>query len=238
MTTIRSSHATAGHCWDDVVGADERLIVASYPGTRELSGRPALLMIDVYRKAYGDRPQPLAESTRRFPSSCGLAGWNALPATIDLLASARGAGVPIVYTSIEPVRGQPGAPTQRTDDAGDPDGLRIIEQLAPRSGEPILVKPRASAFFGTPLDGWLRRFDVNTLILAGESTSGCVRATAVDAYSLGFTVIVAEDSVFDRSALSHKVSLFDINLKYGSVVHNDVLVDFLTATAPGVSASR
>jgi nicotinamidase-related amidase len=124
-----------------------------------------------------------------------------------------------------------GAVTRRRRDPGEDEaaGLEFVEPLAPLAAEIVVRKSRASAFFGTPLSTWLRQLDVDTVVLAGETTSGCVRATAVDAYSHGFGVAVVEEATFDRSPLSHKVNLFDLSLKYASVVHLDEAVRYLSA---------
>ena len=85
----------------------------------------------------------------------------------------------------------------------------------------VITKQRASAFFGTPLQAHLTQLGVRTVIICGESTSGCVRASAVDAYSYGFHVVLAEECCFDRSVLSHKINLFDLHHKYADVLHVD-----------------
>jgi nicotinamidase-related amidase len=100
-------------------------------------------------------------------------------------------------------------------------------QLTPRPDEYVLGKAKASAFFGTPLLAYLTKHRIDTLVVAGTTTSGCVRATVVDAASYGFRVLVAEDACFDRSAFAHAANLFDIHLKYGSVVDSAVLRDRL-----------
>jgi maleamate amidohydrolase len=220
------------HCWDDVIGDDERLIASRYDRQRPLGRRPALLMIDCYRKVFGDRPQPLAEAMEEFPSTCGTAGWAALPHLEALLAAARRAGVPVLHTTGD-ASGGVGAVTRRRRSAGEEEaaGLELVEPVAPRPGEIVVRKSRASAFFGTPLSTWLRQLDIDTVVLGGETTSGCVRATAVEAYSHGFGVAVVEEATFDRSLLSHKVNLFDLSLKYASVVHTGEAVRYLEARA-------
>jgi nicotinamidase-related amidase len=216
------------HCWDDVIGDDERLVASRYDSLRPSGTRPALLMIDNYRKVFGDRPMSLAEGIERYPSTCGTAAWDALPHLQQLLGAARAAGVPVLHTTGDPAA--VGSITRRrAGPAGDEAGLEFVPELAPRDGEIVVRKSRASAFFGTPLSAWLRQLDVDTLVLAGETTSGCVRASAVDAYSHGFSVIVAEEATFDRSPLSHKVNLFDLSLKYARVLHTDEALAYLAS---------
>jgi nicotinamidase-related amidase len=91
----------------------------------------------------------------------------------------------------------------------------------------VITKQRASGFFGTPLQAHLQQLGIRSLIVCGESTSGCVRASSVDAYSLGFHVTLAEECCFDRSLLSHKVNLFDLHHKYCDVMHTDDIVAHL-----------
>jgi maleamate amidohydrolase len=229
--------ATERHCWDDVIGDDERLVASRYDSRRSPGARPALLMIDCYRKVFGDRRAPLAEAIEQFPSTCGTAAWDALPHLRELLRAARSAGVPVLHTTGDPTavggvtRRHPG-PSQ--DDA---TGLEFVEELAPDPGEIVVRKSRASAFFGTPMSTWLRQLDVDTVVVAGETTSGCVRASAVDAYSHGFGVVVVEEATFDRSPLSHKVNLFDLSLKYATVLHTEQAVAYL-GSVDGDTRSR
>jgi maleamate amidohydrolase len=226
----------AGHCWDDVIGADERLLAGRYEAQRPLGTRPALLLIDCYRKVFGDRAQPLAEAIDEWPATCGTAGWEALPHLEDLLAGARAAGVPVIHTTGEAREGSRlGAATRRGRIAGEDElaGYEIVESLAPVEGELVARKSRASAFFGTPVSTWLRQLGADTVIVAGETTSGCVRASVVDAYSHGLRVAVVEEATFDRSLLSHKVNLFDMHLKYASVLHLGEVLHYLSGARSG-----
>ena len=99
------------------------------------------------------------------------------------------------------------------------DVYAIKEEFEPQPGDLVIYKERASAFFGTPLVAHLRRLKVESLIILGESTSGCVRASTVDAYSNGFHNTLVEECTYDRSMLSHKVNLFDLHHKYADVMH-------------------
>jgi maleamate amidohydrolase len=93
----------------------------------------------------------------------------------------------------------------------------------------VITKQRASAFYGTPLTAHLTQLGVQTLIVCGESTSGCVRASAVDAYSHGYHVVLVEECCFDRSPLSHKINLFDLHHKYADVMHVGEVAEQLSA---------
>jgi nicotinamidase-related amidase len=98
------------------------------------------------------------------------------------------------------------------------DGNDYVDMLKPRDDEWICTKARASAFYGTPLDAYFRIQGVQSLIVCGGSTSGCVRASSVDAFSAGYKVIVAEEACFDRARTPHLANLFDMHAKYGTVM--------------------
>jgi nicotinamidase-related amidase len=191
--------------------------------------RPALLLIDLYRAVFGDRPEPLLEAIQTWPSSCGPAAWEALPHIQRLLDGARAAGIPVVHITMLANAGMPGwfegihgtAATRPTDPAALDRQRRspeIIDELAPVDGEVVLRKSAPSAFWGTPLMAELHRLGVDTLIVAGESTSGCVRASVIDAASYRFRVQVVEECVFDRHEAPHAINLFDMHQKYADVI--------------------
>ena len=98
------------------------------------------------------------------------------------------------------------------------DDYEIFKEFAPEPDDIIIYKERASGFYGTPLIAHLTRLGISSLIVCGESTSGCVRASVVDAYSNGYHVSIVEECVFDRSIISHKVNLFDLHHKYADVM--------------------
>ncbi|OLD64520.1 MAG: carbamoylsarcosine amidase [Acidobacteria bacterium 13_1_40CM_2_68_5] len=110
----------------------------------------------------------------------------------------------------------------------DSEGVKVDPRLEQRSNETLLVKKYASCFFGTDLASRLVSKRVDTLIITGCTTSGCVRATAVDSCSLGFHTIVPQEAVGDRAELPHWANLFDIEGKYGDVVGVDDVLDYLS----------
>ena len=147
--------------------------------------------------------------------------WNAIPPTQRLFAAARAAGLPIFYSTGETREdAKPGAvrATNRRASAGAADDFAIKAEFAPQPGDTVIRKLRASAFFGTPLIAHLTQLGVKSVIMIGESTSGCLRASAVDAYSNGFHVTLAEECCYDRSMISHKINLFDLHHKYADVM--------------------
>jgi len=206
--------------------------------------RPAILAIDNYRKVIGDEPQPLLEAIKKWPGSTGLAGWAALEKIEVLLKAAREAQIPVAHVTglDESDSGMPGWANPAAAigaTKNDDDGLRrryeIVEQAAPVPGEVVLRKTAPSAFFGTPLMSHYNSLGIDTLIVCGESTSGCVRASVIDARSYRFNVIVVEECVYDRHEASHAMNLFDMNQKYADVLPlNDVVtyLDKLRADLP------
>ena len=191
--------------------------------------RPALLLVDLYRWVFGDEPRPLLEAIKTWPASCGLAGWQALQHVQQLLATAREVGVPVVHITMLDAEGMPGWSEAAHRDTyrppSDPAMLErwrrrteIVDEVAPIQGELVLRKSAPSAFWGTPLVGQLNYLGVDTLLVAGESTSGCVRATVVDGTTYRFRMIVVEECVFDRHEASHAINLFDMHQKYADVV--------------------
>lgn len=107
-------------------------------------------------------------------------------------------------------------------------GTKIVDIIAPKKGDLVIDKAYPSAFFGTPLISWLVKLGVDTLLITGGTTSGCVRATVIDAVSRNYNVAVIEDCVFDRIQLSHKAGLFDIWMKYADVIDLNEALDYLS----------
>jgi nicotinamidase-related amidase len=219
------------HAWEDVIDDEIRAVAGNYAARQGLRRRPALLVIDDYNAVFGDRREPLLEAMQRFPSSCGPAAWDAVEPTKQLIAAARAAGIPVVYTTRDLQNQVPGeelGSTKRSSDGGDPIWeSAIFPDFAPQGRDLVIHKARASGFFGTPLNAHLIELGIDTLVVCGESTSGCVRATCVDAKMLGYKVGVVEECVFDRNWLSHKVNLFDLNCKYADVIFLDEAVAYL-----------
>ena len=192
--------------------------------------RPALLLIDLYYGVFGDEPQPLVEAVKLWPSSCGPAAWAALPHIERLLATAREAGIPVIHVRQNDCEvpanwfeaAHPGSRGTYGSDPAAQDRYRrryeIIPPLAPREGEAVIYKLGPSAFWGTVLHGHLTHLGVDTLLVGGESTSGCVRASVVDGCTNRFKVQVVEECVFDRHEATAAMNLFDMHMKYADVV--------------------
>ncbi len=233
MATISDFEA---HIWQDVIDRDTLSVYAAYARETFIGPSPAVLVIDLYNAAYRGGPRPPVELQSAFPSSCGLHAWNALAPTVQLLAAARRAGVPIFYcTSDTRPQNRPSArvsATNRRRHTALADDYEIHPDLAPAAEDVVIVKQRASIFAGTPLVSHLTHLGVRSLIVCGESTSGCVRASCVDGYSAGYHVTLVEECTFDRSELVHKVNLFDLHHKYADVMHLAEVLAHLGAAAP------
>lgn len=199
---------------------------AGYGKPLGLGIRPAALVVDVNYRFLGHRPEPILRSVALWPKSSGERGWATLPFIQRFLALSRQAGIPVIYTTglADAPRGPQSEKSRQAGEAAtQPSDLAIAEAVAPAPGELVIAKPRPSAFFGTALLSHLIQSRVDTLLVAGCTTSGCVRATAVDAASYGFRVGVAEECVFDRFEISHNVALFDMNSRYADIIElNDV----------------
>lgn len=192
--------------------------------------KPALVLIDLYRWVFGDKPQPLEEAIKAWPGSCGLAGWNALPHIQAVLEAAREAQIPIVHVTgidhqkqfipgwFERIRPS-SRPTEKTPEQAERESRRwdIVDEVSPIPGEGVLRKAAPSAFWGTPLAAHLNALGVDTVLVVGESTSGCVRASVVEGATHSYRMIVVEEGVFDRHEATHAINLFDMNQKYADV---------------------
>jgi nicotinamidase-related amidase len=208
---------------------DKQVFKAAGYGTRQGFGRrPALLIVDVNYFFCGDRPEPILESIKRWRNSCGTEAWDGIKAIKQLLDAARERELPVIYTT----------GTRRTDnwDAGswawknirteerprtdgtNLDGNTIVAEIAPGPHDIVIRKQKPSAFFGTPVLSFLVQLGVDSLLVTGVSTSGCVRASVVDAFSHNYRVSIVEEGCFDRSQASHAMGLCDLNAKYADVV--------------------
>jgi maleamate amidohydrolase len=185
---------------------------AGFGNTARRGVRPAILVVD-FSYGFTDTVYPTAADMSE-----------PITATLRLLNAARSRSVPIAFTTISYdeahihslpwLRKAPGMSALRS-------GSRLVEideRLARRAQEPLIIKLGASAFFGTPLASILAAWRTDTLIVTGATTSGCVRASVVDAVQYGYDVLVPEECVADRAPGPHQANLFDIQQKYGDVI--------------------
>ncbi|MFD6897220.1 isochorismatase family protein [Rhodococcus sp. NPDC060086] len=187
---------------------------AGFGGSLGWGSRPALLMIDML-EAYFRQGSPFCLPDPEVIDRCAT-----------LLTAARRAKVLIIHTRVEYASGLPDGgvfvrkvPALRVLEAGHPDGLGdFVAPLRPHKGEVEVVKQYASAFFGTSVAATLAANGVDSVFIAGVSTSGCIRASATDAMQHGFIPKVVADACGDRNAAVHDANLFDLNAKYADVI--------------------
>jgi maleamate amidohydrolase len=228
----------AQRVWDQYLTERDRAHLAMRPPRRRGFGeKPALLLIDLYRWVFGDKPEPILDAMKKWPSSCGLEAWNAIPQIQKLLAKSRELGIPVVHTTgLDGAGVAPRSQRRETELQADKDPearerfrrrYDIIDEVEPLQGEAVIRKASASAFWGTPLIGHLNALHVDTIITCGESTSGCVRASVVDGSAYRFRMIVVEECVFDRHQATHAMNLFDMNQKYADVLALQEVLEYL-----------
>jgi nicotinamidase-related amidase len=216
--------------WDDLLTEDERKVFEVFRQPKTLGTRPAILVIDVNYAFVGRKPENIVASVQDYRTSCGERGWEGVANLQTFLATGRKMSVPIIYTT-GTTRSRRG--TSWADRARDKTrqgvltpaelehqhiGNTIVEEIGPQPEDLVITKRGASGFFGTSLIRDLNEMDIDTVLVTGTTTSGCVRATAVDAACYSLYVGVVEECCFDRFEISHKVSLMDIHAKYGIVM--------------------
>lgn len=209
--------------WEEIFTETDREVVrkAGFGRRQPFGHRPALLIIDVKRSFLGSVRQNVLQAVEEYATSCGESGWEALVSIQRLLAACRQAEMPVVFTTGDAVTRQFCGGSTKADADKRPLNLEaeeIPEEIAPSPGELVIRKIKASTFFESPLDASLRAMGVDSLLVVGTSTSGCVRASVIDAYSRGYRVFVVEEACFDRFQLSHLVNLWDMNAKYADVI--------------------
>jgi len=216
--------------WSERMPPEDAAALAAYSSREAIvpsAPAPVLMVIDVVESFVGD-DVPIAEAQKVSRKACGERAWAAMPGVTGLIDAFRERQLPIVFTRGDVLQSRVGPATRRPDAARDADlSNEIVSEVAPKPEDVIVPKVKASAFFATPLQSFLTKNNHKTIILTGCTTSGCVRATAVDGTSSGFNVLVAEDGVFDRSAISHDVSLIDIDAKYGTVLPYSEIISLL-----------
>ncbi|MDX2511771.1 MAG: isochorismatase family protein [Desulfobacterales bacterium] len=217
--------------WDKfLTEADKKILGKTGLSTQVGFGaRPAILVIDVAWAFTGEQDEPLLESMEKWPLSCGHIAWKTLPAMKQLIEAGRAKGIPVIYTTY---------PTMRTDfwyagawawkistaggNAPPPDGIdpnAVNDAIKPGPKDIVVKKYKPSGFHGTPLNSFLNLLQVDSLMVVGGVTSGCLRATVVDAFNENYRLAVIEEGCFDRFESSHAMNLFDMDAKYADVVH-------------------
>lgn len=206
---------------------DDNYARAGYHARQVWGRKPALVLVD-FASAYFVENSPLYGG-----EGCARAREHA----IRLLAEARARGLPVIHTE---VRYTPGGvdggvffrktPPLKVFERGSPLG-DPVEGLEPLATEIVVTKQYPSAFFGTSLAATLTALGVDTILLTGLSTSGCVRASCVDAMSHGFITLVVEDACGDRAPAVHDANIFDMSAKYADVISSEEAIAWLDKIA-------
>jgi len=196
------------------------------------------------RMGFGKKPAlVIVDFINGFNDPDAFGGGNiqdAIDHTEKLLVAARHYDLPIVYTAqcYAADGSEDGVfnlkmPGLRDGLLRGSEAVQVVDQLAPRKGERVIEKQCPSAFFGTDLAGWLAQRGVDTAIVTGCTTSGCVRATVVDAMGMGFRPMVPRECVGDRAQGPHEANLFDMDQKYADVMSLGEVLAELEHLAPG-----
>lgn len=220
--------------WLEYVPSEDRDIyeLANFGHSVGFGRRPAVLVVDVQYRTTGDTPAPIRQAIQdMYPTACGRWAWDAVDRIVPLLATARDAGVPIIYPYVAPKAaadlGAFGSINPAVVGIAE-RGYDFVAEVAPEPGDIRIPKRHASAFFGTALTSYLVDLGVDTVIVTGCTTSGCVRATVTDAFSYNFRTQVVSDCVYDRTTISHQIGLFDMDAKYADVVDSQRVAEYLT----------
>jgi maleamate amidohydrolase len=195
----------------------------AFDGHLPFGKKPALLIVD-FVMAYLE------------PTSSLYAGVeDALASNERLLAAARGAGIPVIFTNVEYTPGGADGgmfyrkvPALQNFEKGSPLGA-FPPSLQPQGDELVVTKQYASSFFGTPLASTLTALGVDTLLITGLSTSGCVRASALDALQHGFAPFVVREACGDRHPAPHEANLFDLQAKYAEVISEKRAIELIAS---------
>jgi nicotinamidase-related amidase len=230
--------------WDRYLTERDRAVyeAAGYGTHLGFGERPAVLVVDVNYAFVGPEPAPILESVKVWRNSCGEEGWTGVAAIARLLAAARNKSLPIFYSTNLDLRpdGLGKGLWRNRRKLEDPwlatgvSANEIVAEIAPQPRDVVIRKLKPSAFFGTPLASYLAELRVDTMLVCGTTTSGCVRASVLDAFSNGYRVAVVEECTFDRGEVSHAINLFDMNAKYADVVSLEAAAEYLRSLSNGI----
>lgn len=234
--------------WEAFLTDRDRAVAAmsGYGGSAGFGDRPALLVIDVTTNFCGDKPEPILDSIKKWRNSCGEEAWRSLPAIADMLQVARASNIPVIYSGgttssgAAVYSGRWSDKNRRRAEDNDPEhssGYDFAEPITPGPADIVIRKTKPSVFFGTPLLSYLVGLGIDTLVCCGATTSGCVRASVVDAFSYNFRVNVVADATFDRTQSSHAINLYDMHQKYADIITARTAIDLMQARRHAPSAA-
>jgi nicotinamidase-related amidase len=231
--------------WDKfLTERDKAVFAAGGFGARMGFGkRPVLLVIDVNYAFCGDKPEPILESIKRWPTSCGEEAWEGVRVVKGLIDASHTRGIPVVYTTNKkrPDLWDNGSwswkskrhrERPRTEAVVEPNA--VVREIAPSPIDILIEKQKPSAFYATPLQSYLTLLACDSLLVTGATTSGCVRATVLDAFSANYRVAVVQDACFDRSQASHALSLCDMHAKYADIVESAEVIELISEFPAGL----
>jgi maleamate amidohydrolase len=219
--------------WESLLTETDKIVIekGGYGQSRGLGKRPLLVIIDAQPNYIG-ADKPIAEQLDEWPSGGGDVAWKGIRKIEEIKKAAQQSNIPVLYTrnvQKKTIQFDSFSTKAKRDQTKYIDGnpaADILECLAPTNYDIVVDKSYASAFFGTPLISYLVKMQIDSLIIVGGSTSGCVRATAVDAVTHNYNVAVVEDAVFDRIDLSHKAALLDLWMKYCDVLPSEDIFEY------------
>lgn len=231
--------------WDHFLTDRDRQVFgdAGYGNNAGLGSKPALLIIDVSYDFCGHKREPVEESVKTWNLSCGEEAWDAVDHTQTLLHHAREKRIPVIYTTgIDSRldgfdRGAWTWKNPKMKEAQGVEGFRgndIVKEIAPLETDLYIEKLKPSAFHGTNLLTHLVHLGVDSLIVTGTTTSGCVRASVVDAFSYNYRIGVVEECTFDRGQASHAMALYDMNAKYADCMSLEDTIEYIETVSEGI----
>ena len=234
--------------WNEFLTERDKAVFATsgYGARQGFGKRPALLIIDVNYAFCGDKSEPILKSIKKWRNSCGEDAWVALPYIRALIDKARGKGLPVIYTTgmrrgdLWDSGSWAWKNNRSAEDVGNKtvvsnfDGNEIMPQIAPGPRDIVVYKQKPSGFFGTNMASYLTLLGCDSVIVTGTTTSGCVRATVLDAFSLNYRISIAEEGCFDRAQASHAINLCDMNAKYADVIKTAEVLAFFDTLPSGM----
>ncbi|WP_052951458.1 isochorismatase family protein [Devosia soli] len=215
--------------WESFLTEDDKKVMAARkprkpngPGTKV-----GLLVIDMQNTAMG-HDKPIWEQLDEFSGACGPHAWKAVPHQQKLLAAARAAGMPVIYSKhiFHPYTGLPASDPSNNFSSKNAKS-EVPAEVAMQDGDILVEKQTPSCFAFTNLPIILNKLGLDGLLVVGNSTSGCVRATCVDGSAYGYKMSVIEEGCFDRIELSHAAALFDMAFKICDVIDMDRALEII-----------
>jgi maleamate amidohydrolase len=232
--------------WNEFLTERDKAVfsAAGYGARAGFGKRPALLVIDVSYAFTGDKPgEPILESIKRWRNSCGAESWISIGHIKKLIDKAHDKQLPVIYTTgvRRPDMWDSGGWTRKNTrsmeapkTASNRHGYEIVDEIAPSPKDLVIYKQKPSGFFGTPMTGYLTQLGCDSVVVTGTTTSGCVRATVVDAFSYNYRVAMVEEGCFDRSQASHAMTLCDLGAKYADIVKTDEVLTYFDTLPAGM----